>query len=436
VEGLAGGGEADLSPPPSRPSGWRGALGSVLSYVLAASFAAGSLLTAGDWLLGRLGYPARAPVRASHPPSLRETRVSAEFQYTFETNTQGLRYPDIPLKKPAGEWRVFVIGDSVTEGDGVEAPETFAALLESRFSRPGQRVRFINGGLGGTGPLQYARQFLHTGLAYEPDALLICISANDVANTPADGGARDIYAPFLPDPTGLKGVFWTHWPRAYLAGREAIRRLGRRFWPEDPLRALAQAARERRIPETRVQAWRTNLGPELEAAVRSGQLGAHIIGPGLLRPSYWTESLDLVPQSSQRSFSVMASILDETVRKALGRGIRVGVAFLPANIQYEPSSYAHLSSTGLILRPRWLETDTAVQVSLAAWAAAQGLPFIDLTAVFREARSRSTGLSFPLDGHWTASGHKVAADALAKWMAEGTRWIGPGSGPSSPPSVR
>jgi len=44
-----------------------------------------------------------------------------------------------------------------------------------------------------------------------------------------------------------------------------------------------------------------------------------------------------------------------------------------------------------------------------------GLPVVDVRAAF-EQRESPLSLHFASDGHWTAEGHRIAADALATLM--------------------
>jgi hypothetical protein len=69
----------------------------------------GSLFLAGivislflcEGVLGLLGFPSEVPSRVSHPANYETVRQNIEFQYVFKTNSQGLRYREIPLEKPA-----------------------------------------------------------------------------------------------------------------------------------------------------------------------------------------------------------------------------------------------------------------------------------------------------------------------------------------------
>ena len=105
--------------------------------------------------LSILRFPTELSIQIAHPPNYHETRIHIEFQYDFKTNSQGLRYREIPLQKPDDVKRIFIIGDSFTEGYGVEAEDCYTSVLESIFSGNDHSTQFINGGLTGTGPIRY-----------------------------------------------------------------------------------------------------------------------------------------------------------------------------------------------------------------------------------------------------------------------------------------
>ncbi len=128
------------------------------------------------------GYPAQMPVLITLPANFEQDVKNIEFEYSFKTNSQGLRYREIPLQKPQGTTRVFVVGDSFTVGFGVAAEDAFPSLLEQRYSAA--KLDFVNGGMEGQGPQQYARLWSHVGVRYEPDGLIIAIYQNDLSDMP------------------------------------------------------------------------------------------------------------------------------------------------------------------------------------------------------------------------------------------------------------
>ena len=99
--------------------------------VAAASLLAGLFLAEG--LLAWLGSPAELLETIANPPGYRLDVDYEEFSYRWETNDQGLRYATIPLHKPAGTRRVFIVGDSFVDGEGVAIEARFTSRLEDRF---------------------------------------------------------------------------------------------------------------------------------------------------------------------------------------------------------------------------------------------------------------------------------------------------------------
>ena len=59
------------------------------------------------------------------------------------TNSYGFRYKDeIPIEKPANEYRIFVLGDSSAFGHGVYDTESFSAQLEKKLNEDHGKYRF------------------------------------------------------------------------------------------------------------------------------------------------------------------------------------------------------------------------------------------------------------------------------------------------------
>ncbi len=95
-------------------------------------------------------------------------------------NELGLR-DDTIVPKDDTEFRILILGDSVTFGWGVERERTFAsrlqAVLASQLNRP---VRVINSGVGGYNTVQEAMYLKKHGLSLNPDLVLLVYVPNDV----------------------------------------------------------------------------------------------------------------------------------------------------------------------------------------------------------------------------------------------------------------
>jgi hypothetical protein len=383
-----------------------------------------------DGTLGFFGFPAEVPAQVSHPRGFREIRRNVEFTYEFATNDRGLRYRDIPLEKPKATYRVLVVGDSMTEGVGVKQDETFSALLERRFSALGP-IEFINGGLGGTGVFEYGRLFLSWGVAYQVDALLVAVFANDVWNAAPDDRPEDLFLrregdeffgpiPERPFPKRLLHALWPHlYTRLYQWKAASDRRS--LTMTDDLVGTISAEARRRGIAEREIEAWKARLPPNLVVAVNQRRMEADILSYGLLMPSHWTDSLDIDTPAAKARFRSMRAMLDRIVEEATRRGVEVAVMYLPDRLQYDADSHVGnpTEATGVRFRKEWLTEDSSVQRELARWSRERGVAFLDLTPVFRAWAGDRTTLTYRIDGHWTPEGHRIAAEAIGAWLQDG-----------------
>jgi hypothetical protein len=99
----------------------------------------------------------------------------------YEYNDQGLRDPrDVSLPKPPGVRRVFVMGDSFTEGSYYA--NTMAVVLERALRRaaPDRGYEVFNAGCLSYSPLLYYLRFKHQLLGLQPDAVVVNVDLTDV----------------------------------------------------------------------------------------------------------------------------------------------------------------------------------------------------------------------------------------------------------------
>jgi lysophospholipase L1-like esterase len=95
----------------------------------------------------------------------------------YRYNAAGFRDTDHVVQKPAGVKRILVLGDSVTEGYGVEWPHVFAHVLQSRL---GKRYEVINIAAGGLNTPQEVHLLEMAGVQYGPDLVVVNFVLNDV----------------------------------------------------------------------------------------------------------------------------------------------------------------------------------------------------------------------------------------------------------------
>lgn len=115
-----------------------------------------------------------------HKPN---TRVEMRG-HVFETNSRGLRGPELAIPKPAGVKRLVFLGDSVVLGWGVPQEDTFVAGTQAALRQAtGERWETVNAGHLLHDTTQERAVLEEVGLAYEPDVLVLVYVENDIVLT-------------------------------------------------------------------------------------------------------------------------------------------------------------------------------------------------------------------------------------------------------------
>jgi lysophospholipase L1-like esterase len=149
-------------------------------------------LLAGEGVLRLAGftYPAFWRPDPLSGASLRpgmEGWQSGEGRAYVKINRQGLRDREHELEKPAGTYRIAILGDSYAEAMQVELERTFWSLLPPRLERcgfaGGKRVETINFGVSGYGTADELLTLRERAWPYQPDMVLLAFfPGNDVRN--------------------------------------------------------------------------------------------------------------------------------------------------------------------------------------------------------------------------------------------------------------
>lgn len=126
-------------------------------------------------------------------PNLNITHIgnTHEFSYTVKTNSLGFRMDEFSVEKPNDEFRILMLGDSMTFGYGVEVAENLPSRLEKKLNEylmkngvNGKKVKIINAGFAdGKSPDTYYLYLKKLGVDLKPDLLIInYFINNDVAD--------------------------------------------------------------------------------------------------------------------------------------------------------------------------------------------------------------------------------------------------------------
>lgn len=105
----------------------------------------------------------------------RHKNTQLGFDVTYQINGKGFRGPAYDESKPAGIYRVMVLGDSNGFGWGIPEDKYFAAIINNEL----KDVQVVNLSLSGYGTDQQYLRFIKEGMAYKPDLVIVQVTPND-----------------------------------------------------------------------------------------------------------------------------------------------------------------------------------------------------------------------------------------------------------------
>ena len=100
----------------------------------------------------------------------------------FRTSSLGLHDREYPARKPAGVFRILLLGDSMTEGGGLALEATMAKQAEAMLNAGGCRspVEVVNGGVASYSPILQYLYLNALAPPLEPDLVVLNFDMTDV----------------------------------------------------------------------------------------------------------------------------------------------------------------------------------------------------------------------------------------------------------------
>ncbi len=123
------------------------------------------------------------------PPRIFRQRPNTTMRFrgfSITTNSMGFRGAELAQPKPANEYRILFVGDSVVLGWGARREDLFVTLAEEELNAnapKGRRFRCINSGHNQYDTVQEAALLAELGPKIEPDAVLLVYIYNDTEPT-------------------------------------------------------------------------------------------------------------------------------------------------------------------------------------------------------------------------------------------------------------
>jgi hypothetical protein len=315
---------------------------------------------------------------------------STEFNTHYTISSQGLRDREFQAPKPAGTFRILMLGDSFTEGDGVEPEDTFSKQLERTLDTVSAlpHVEVINGGVGSYSPLLEYLYLKHGGLDLQPDLVVLNFDLSDMFDdinystlAVLDSSGTPVAVPGT-GPTARRS-----WGMQLLVGWKDFIKNNLRLY----------------------NVIRIRIGRYLEAVRHEGVVSGDIRYDkyAMFRPSQGDGSDD---REWTRSYAYL-----EMIHNLLrSRGIGFWVNVYPYAVQVSPKEW----STG---RAFWgFRPDTvysvAPQARIEQYCREHGIATLNMCEAFRKASASEFPLYWSDNGHWKPEGHAVVARTFAPAM--------------------
>jgi hypothetical protein len=353
------------------------------------------LLAAGGLILGLLAVEAGFRLFAPQSPgALQSTsllrgeftkpgdhpNVSREFRTEVHVNAEGFADKDWGPQEP-GVPRVAVLGDSFVQAAQVSLRNGFGRVLErSLEAKLGRDVDVLSMGVPGAGTATELGVLEKYALPEHPDLVLLAfLPGNDILNN----------HPLLEDKEG-KPFFALHEGKLVPidSGDAVVPR-----WMQGPLWDWSHA-------------WRY-----LARKAWSGQVLKRKIALGKGIPVDFRVYDPSPDPLWEEAWQVTDALFAEMARKCAAHGVGFATVLFPDPVQGTPFNRDSLikswpAISGWNFDGVW---------SRAAKLAGRFGPVDDLRPVFWESKLQ---LYFPIDGHWTAEGHALAAQAAATFVAQ------------------
>lgn len=341
-----------------------------------------------------------------------------DYKTGVRVNAHGLRDDDHPYEKPSDVFRILILGDSFMEAQQVPMTNALPYLLEQQLT--GMNVEVINSGVNGYSSTQQLIYLREEGLKYEPDVVLQeFFVMNDVVEN---------YRPLTEIATGPDHPLFYSRPFARTEDGETALS----FLPPDYERAMktyeegvaarAEAAAGRgMIERTALHRYYTDWKHKREYESGMARFFSYIwYGICLTEFDLSCESeiaftSEELMNHYDRAWAVTERILAETQRTAEEAGAGYAVFLVPGKFQIESDFRKELEgyACGPFAVDVWKPNRKFAEI-----ADRQQFNVCPLADVFVEAQQANPGsLYFGWDdSHWTARGHQLATNELARWL--------------------
>jgi lysophospholipase L1-like esterase len=333
-------------------------------------------------------------------------------------NSEGLRDREHSKAKPADTVRIAVLGDSFTEAMHVPMEQTFWSLLERKLQEcnafPGQNVEVINFGVSGYGTAQELLTLRQKVWDYSPDLVVLAFTThNDIYdNSRALSKTEEVpYFVYRNGELTYDASFRDS--RTYQQRDSKLNRLGR--WLHNKLRTVQLVHYVQFVAKLKLTDWRTKRW--LAAQNQTSP-------PNASTPA--VHSAEVIGRDNMIYFEPQDENWKEAwrVTEGLIKQMRDDVAQEKARFLMVTLSNAIQVYPDPIVRQKFLQHIGAESIfypnlRLKALAEREQIDFLDLAEPMQVYADQNKtflhGFGSDLgNGHWNATGHRLAAELIAQ----------------------
>ena len=334
---------------------------------------------------------------------------TCEFETVIRTNRDGFRGNDHGAKR-ASTVRILVLGDSFTLGAEVDEGETYLSVLESLLNDRADTVHYeaINLGVRAYGTHQEILTLLQKGLNYEPDVeVLQFYTGNDLYENPPRMIPYEIVDGFivpLANPATSRSRAHRDGARVQTSSKQT-NGLPARFdaWLGEHSELYVVCRGRYRGLIERWQAFRAQSDGDKPKQT-----------PLMKWMKFATQACSVSETADMRyRWAVVDNLLRNLSELSALHGFRVFLMDVPLGERLDPDVFEAWGLDPSLFDPLKPER------RLRAMAERYGFTLVPLYTVFSTtARTQTDRLYYPEDGHWTRSGHRLAAQILYEAMTQ------------------
>ena len=332
-------------------------------------------------------------------------------------NSDGFRDVEHTIDKPAGTFRIAVIGDSYVEALQVSQDEMFTNYVRSQVmgcsAFGGKQVEMLSFGVSGYSTAQELLTLREKVLKYSPDVVMLVMTTNnDITDNSRFFKQTPIPYFVLKDGSLSLDDSFRH-EKAFMIRNSGPSHLG--IWLKNHLRIVQAIGRAQVALKYRYQNWKnqTNTPAAAPAAIDEAAPTAEV---GIDSQVYREPS----DENWKNAWSVTEGLIALMKAETEVRGAKFAVVTASNGVQVLPTVDYRTAFAKLLGVPDLYYPDRRI----ADFCKTNSIPVITLAPELGDYAAQHNIFLHGFDdnigyGHWNTAGHKIAGETIGKHLCEG-----------------